>query len=278
MGRDRDHARPRHARRQRGGGIGRVPPERGDRHLPDHPQFADGGALRRMGESGQDQSLGRGPGDRRDAVGGGRCRRGARRAAGGSAGHDLHGVPGPAPHDPQHVQDRGRADALHDARGGAHAGHARLVDLRRSLGRDGLPPDRLRAALLQLGAGGARPGGHRPRRDPRIARAVPALLRRLPHLARDREDRGAQRRRPAQPGIPEPAVEATGRARSRPTDPVLRGTAQNPDVFFQAREAANLFYDACPGHRRAGDGRVRRRGPAAATACSTTRAIPRPSA
>jgi pyruvate-ferredoxin/flavodoxin oxidoreductase len=28
--------------------------------------------------------------------------------------------------------------------------------------------------------------------------------------------------------------------------PVLRGTAQNPDVFFQAREAANPFYDAVP--------------------------------
>src|SRR5688572_30602382 len=32
-----------------------------------------------------------------------------------------------------------------------------------------------------------------------------------------------------------------------PDRPVLRGTAQNPDVFFQAREAANGFYDACPG-------------------------------
>jgi pyruvate-ferredoxin/flavodoxin oxidoreductase len=28
---------------------------------------------------------------------------------------------------------------------------------------------------------------------------------------------------------------------------VLRGTAQNPDVFFQAREAANNYYDATPG-------------------------------
>jgi pyruvate-ferredoxin/flavodoxin oxidoreductase len=37
------------------------------------------------------------------------------------------------------------------------------------------------------------------------------------------------------------------RARSmRPENPVLRGTAQNPDVFFQGREAANLFYSACP--------------------------------
>jgi pyruvate-ferredoxin/flavodoxin oxidoreductase len=30
-----------------------------------------------------------------------------------------------------------------------------------------------------------------------------------------------------------------------PDKPVIRGTAQNPDVFFQAREAANPFYDAC---------------------------------
>ena len=32
-----------------------------------------------------------------------------------------------------------------------------------------------------------------------------------------------------------------------PDRPVLRGTAQNPDVFFQAREACNPFYDAAPG-------------------------------
>jgi pyruvate-ferredoxin/flavodoxin oxidoreductase len=32
-----------------------------------------------------------------------------------------------------------------------------------------------------------------------------------------------------------------------PDHPVLRGTAQNPDVFFQARETVNPFYIACPG-------------------------------
>ena len=32
-----------------------------------------------------------------------------------------------------------------------------------------------------------------------------------------------------------------------PEAPVIRGTAQNPDVFFQAREACNPFYAACPG-------------------------------
>jgi pyruvate-ferredoxin/flavodoxin oxidoreductase len=31
-----------------------------------------------------------------------------------------------------------------------------------------------------------------------------------------------------------------------PDHPVLRGTAQNPDVYFQAREAVNPFYSACP--------------------------------
>ncbi|MFN2135216.1 MAG: pyruvate:ferredoxin (flavodoxin) oxidoreductase, partial [Candidatus Promineifilaceae bacterium] len=32
-----------------------------------------------------------------------------------------------------------------------------------------------------------------------------------------------------------------------PDRPVIRGTAQNPDVFFQARETVNPFYAACPG-------------------------------
>ena len=31
-----------------------------------------------------------------------------------------------------------------------------------------------------------------------------------------------------------------------PDHPVLRGTAQNPDVFFQARESVNPYYIACP--------------------------------
>src|SRR5205807_4843139 len=31
-----------------------------------------------------------------------------------------------------------------------------------------------------------------------------------------------------------------------PDHPFIRGTAQNPDVYFQGREAANSFYLACP--------------------------------
>ncbi len=32
-----------------------------------------------------------------------------------------------------------------------------------------------------------------------------------------------------------------------PDNPVMRGTAQNPDVYFQARERINPYYDACSG-------------------------------
>jgi pyruvate-ferredoxin/flavodoxin oxidoreductase len=46
--------------------------------------------------------------------------------------------------------------------------------------------------------------------------------------------------------IPESAVFAHRQRGLTPDRPVLRGTAQNPDVFFQAREAQNRFYDACP--------------------------------
>lgn len=44
-------------------------------------------------------------------------------------------------------------------------------------------------------------------------------------------------------------LEAVAAFRNRalnPEHPVQRGTAQNPDVFFQAREACNKFYDAVP--------------------------------
>ena len=46
--------------------------------------------------------------------------------------------------------------------------------------------------------------------------------------------------------IDEATVREHRRRALSPDRPVLRGTAQNPDVFFQAREAANPFYDAVP--------------------------------
>ena len=35
-------------------------------------------------------------------------------------------------------------------------------------------------------------------------------------------------------------------ARCRPERPFIRGTAQNPDVYFQARETVNPFYARVP--------------------------------
>ena len=47
--------------------------------------------------------------------------------------------------------------------------------------------------------------------------------------------------------ISEDDIAAHKLRRLRPTAPVVRGTAQNPDVFFQSREAANMYHDAVPG-------------------------------
>ena len=43
------------------------------------------------------------------------------------------------------------------------------------------------------------------------------------------------------------AIDAFRKRSLNPERPVLRGSAQNPDVFFQAREACNTYYDEIPG-------------------------------
>ena len=47
--------------------------------------------------------------------------------------------------------------------------------------------------------------------------------------------------------LPDELIKAHRDRALTPDRPVIRGTAQNPDVFFQAREACNPFYLACPG-------------------------------
>ena len=57
--------------------------------------------------------------------------------------------------------------------------------------------------------------------------------------------------------VPEDLVRAhRGRALS-PERPFIRGTAQNPDVYFQARETVNPFYARVPDAGAAGDGPAR---------------------
>ena len=48
------------------------------------------------------------------------------------------------------------------------------------------------------------------------------------------------------PLIDQEALQAFRDRALNPENPVTRGTAQNPDIFFQAREAANPYYEAVP--------------------------------
>ncbi len=47
--------------------------------------------------------------------------------------------------------------------------------------------------------------------------------------------------------VPEELVRAHRERSLSPERPFIRGTAQNPDVYFQGRESVNAFYDAVPG-------------------------------
>jgi len=57
---------------------------------------------------------------------------------------------------------------------------------------------------------------------------------------------------------------------------VLRGSAQNPDVFFQARETCTPFYNACPGIVQKAMDKFAR-SPGGSTTCLTTPDLRMPS-
>ncbi|MCB0914025.1 MAG: pyruvate:ferredoxin (flavodoxin) oxidoreductase, partial [Propionibacteriaceae bacterium] len=47
--------------------------------------------------------------------------------------------------------------------------------------------------------------------------------------------------------VPKELVRAHRRRALSPEHPYIRGTAQNPDTYFQGREASNKYYDEVPG-------------------------------
>ena len=174
-----------------------------------------------MGVGRPEEHLGHGAARGRDAERGWCRGRGARGAADGRDDDHLHGVAGPAADDPEHVQDRRRADADGVSRRSALARDAGALHLRRSLRRDGRADDRLGDALLELGAGSARPGAHRRERDARLAHPVRPLFRRLPHVPRNQQDRDARRRGRARDdrrrsGVRAPAARAQPGSAGRP--------------------------------------------------------------
>ena len=107
---------------------------------------------------------------------------------------------------------------------------------------------------------------------------VPPFFRWLPHLSRNQQDRLRFRTKILRALIDDAFVrQHRGRALS-PDHPVLRGTAQNPDVFFQAREAVQSLLPCLPRHRAERDGSFRRANRKQLSACSTMWAPPMPSA
>ena len=148
------------------------------------------------------EPLGHGSRRGRDAVRGRSGGRRARCAADRSADHHVHRIAGSAVDAAQHVQDRGGTHRVLHARGGAQCRHARAFDLRGPFRCDGGPPERFRDARLRFPTGSSGPRRHRARRDCGVEGAVPALLRRVPHLTRDPEDRSDRQRHPAGPARP----------------------------------------------------------------------------
>ena len=254
--------------RQRGRGPDRLRRERGDLDLPDHPRLADGGARGRLGRGLQTEPLGPGPRRDRDAIGGWCGRRASRRAPEGCARDHVHGVAGPPAHDPEHVQDRRRADAHGHPCRGPDAGHARPLHLWRPQRRHARAGHRLGDARRRVRAGGPRLRPRRARGHPPVPDPVPPLLRRVPHVARDQQDRRHRGRghplpRPGRrrPGLPRPGHDSRRAGRPRHgAEPgrVLPGPGGGEPV---PRRRA--------GHRDRGDGRVRASRPAAATASWT---------
>ena len=118
----------------------------------------------------------------------------ARIAAGRCADLHLYGFTGIAAHDPEHVQDRGRVPALRLPRFRTYPGLARPLHLWRPPGRDGRTPDGLCHAGRRLRAGGDGLGRCGTPGHAQVTRPVRQLLRRLPHLARDPEDRETRQR------------------------------------------------------------------------------------
>ena len=178
--------------RQRGRRVRKLCLYRSRDDLPHHAVQPHGQPRGRVGRQGEEEPFRHACQAHGNAGRGRRLRRHAGRARGGRSRHDLHLRPGPDADDPADVPHRGPAAAGGHARGSAFRRDRGRLHLRRPPGRDGLPPDRLGAAgfLERAGVHGPRRGGAPVRHQGPRPRA--ALLRRLPHLPRDPEDRRAR--------------------------------------------------------------------------------------
>ena len=255
----------------------RPPHQRGDRDLPDHPILGHGRVCRRVVGSRPEEPLGRGARGDRDAERG-RRRRGAVHGAlqaerltttfTASQGlllmiPNMFKIAGELTPAVFHIAARTLATHALSIFGD----HSDVMAARN---------DRLGHARLRQRAGGAGHGHDRADGDAAFARAVPAFLRRLPHLPRGEQTRSAVGGRGARTdrrGL----VSGASRARSIRTSPCCAARRRIRTCFSRRARRATRSIWRCPGIVQASMDRFAS-SPAATTGCSITRAPPMPSA
>ena len=128
---------------------------------------------------------------------------------------------------------------------------ARAVDLRRPLRRDGLPPDRLRAARARARSRRrtTSPRSPTPRRSRRASRSCTSSTASAPRT-RSRKIELLDRRRPARADRRRAASRRTARARSRPTTRCCAARPRTPTPSSRRARPCNRFYDAARDRRR----------------------------
>ena len=153
---------------------------------------------------------------------------------------------GPPPHDPEHVQDRRRIAAGCPACYRPRHCLACPLHFRRPQRCHGLPPDWLLPCFARIAS-----------RKPLTSLPLPTWLpsrdasrsctSSMVSARRTKSRRLKSRTTKISPSSStwKPSRPSRNRGLS-PNNPTLRGTAQNPDVFFQAREACNPYYNALP--------------------------------
>ena len=160
---------------------------------------------------------------------------------------DVYRIAGAFADDTGYVQDSRRIAADGVSYNGKVAGRTRAIDIRRPGGCDGLPADRLGNALLKQRSGGN--GFCTDCTTGRLLQAAVPFLHffdgfRTSHEIQKVEELTFDDMR----AMIDDELVAAVRARAlTPDRPMIAGTAQNPDVYFQGREVVNKFYLAMPG-------------------------------
>ena len=273
------HGTPPRPRRQRGGRLRRPPGERGHRDLPDHAVLRHGRARRTPGRRRAATNLwGQVPSviEMQSEAGAAGAVHGALQAGAlattftASQGlllmiPNMYKIAGELTPFAMHVAARTLATHALSIFGD----HSDVMACRQT---------GFAMLCVRLRPGGPGLRGDRARGDARVAHPVPALLRRLPHLARGRQDRAAADDESCAALIDPDGVAAAPRARADAGPPRAPRHRAEPRHVLPGARGGEPLLRRLPGHRRGDDATGSRSSPAAPTGSSTTPGTPRPSA